>query len=146
MQSDTLTIAHRRSTILMQQALVTAGLSGAMSVGFGAFAAHGLAQLGNPPIVEWVRTGASYQLWHGVALLGLAGFAGRIGAGWMQALIIFFFVGSLLFAGSLYAMAFLQWPWLGIMTPIGGLMMILGWLLLIVIGWRYVSVGQWDAS
>jgi uncharacterized membrane protein YgdD (TMEM256/DUF423 family) len=120
----------------IRHCLVAAGISGAMGISFGAFAAHGLQRLGNPLIVEWVKTGASYQLWHAAALLGLIGLAGRLEARWMQAVMLCFFFGALLFAGSLYAMALLQWTWLGIITPIGGIIMILGWILLIVLGWR----------
>ena len=132
----------QKDFLLSRQArrcLMAAGISGVLGIGFGAFAAHGLARLGNPLIVEWVKTGASYQLWHAAALLGLVGVAGRIASRWISAIGICFFVGSLLFAGSLYAMALLQWTWLGIITPIGGVIMILGWVLLIVAGGRMMG-------
>jgi uncharacterized membrane protein YgdD (TMEM256/DUF423 family) len=124
---------------MIRQCLIAAGISGLMGISFGAFAAHGLVRLGNPLIVEWVKTGASYQLWHAAALLGIISVAGRFNAAWLRAVILCFFVGSLLFAGSLYAMALLQWTWLGIITPIGGLIMILGWVLLIILGCRTVK-------
>jgi uncharacterized membrane protein YgdD (TMEM256/DUF423 family) len=128
--------SNRSPDRIVSHCLVAGGISGLMGISFGAFAAHGLTRLGNPLIVEWVKTGASYQLWHAAALLGLVSLAGRVDLRWLQAVIICFFVGSLLFAGSLYAMALLQWTWLGIITPIGGLVMIFGWVLLIILGWR----------
>src|ERR1700761_4359488 len=86
---------------MIRHCLVAAGISGAMGISFGAFAAHGLQRLGNPLIVEWVKTGASYQLWHAVALLGLVSLAGCLEARWMLAVMLCFFIGALLFAGSL---------------------------------------------
>jgi len=116
--------------------IMAAGVSGLLAVAFGAFAAHGLQKLGNPLLVEWVKTGASYQLWHAAALLGLIAVSGRIGIGLTRAVFTCFFLGSLIFAMSLYALALLQWMWLGAVTPIGGVLMIIGWGLLIYGGWR----------
>lgn len=116
--------------------LVAAGMNGMMGVGFGAFAAHGLKSLGDPQIVDWVKTGASYQLWHAAALLGIVSLADRLTPRRANLLIICFFGGPLIFAGSLYALAFLQWRWLGAITPIGGVLMIVGWIVVAVIGWR----------
>jgi len=117
--------------------IVAAGISGAMGVGFGAFAAHGLASLGEPTIVDWVKTGASYQLWHAAALLGLACLAGRLSTSILRAVAICFFLGGLLFGGSLYILALLQWSWVVFVTPVGGILMLIGWALLIVGGWRH---------
>jgi uncharacterized membrane protein YgdD (TMEM256/DUF423 family) len=125
--------------------LAAAAVSGVLGVGFGAFAAHGLSQLGNPQIVDWVKTGASYQLWHAAAILGLVGASGLLPRRWSMRLIHCFFGGSLIFAGSLYALALLQWRWLGAITPIGGVLMILGWVLLGVIGWRQAGQSGEDA-
>lgn len=130
----------------VQRCLMAAGISGALGIGFGAFAAHGLTRLGNPQIVDWVKTGASYQLWHAVALLGLVGIVGRMAPCWLCAIACCFFVGSLLFAGSLYVMAFTQWTWLGVITPVGGVIMILGWVLLIVLGSRLIDPAGKGAS
>jgi uncharacterized membrane protein YgdD (TMEM256/DUF423 family) len=55
-------------------------------------------------------------------------------AGWC------FLAGTLLFSGSLYGLALLGWKWLGPITPIGGLLLLCGWLLLIVHGLRGVRV------
>lgn len=116
--------------------LIAAGLNGAMGVGFGAFAAHGLASQGDPAIVEWVKTGASYQLWHAAALLGLAGLSPRLTSILPRIIAGCFFFGALLFGGSLYVLALLHWHWVVFVTPIGGMLMIIGWALLIILGWR----------
>lgn len=97
--------------------LALAALSGAVAVGAGAFGAHGASG----DAVEWLKTGGQYQLLHAVAAL-VAAQAGARGPGWL------FITGAAIFAGSLYLMA-LGFPrWLGAVTPIGGAMMIIGWL------------------
>jgi uncharacterized membrane protein YgdD (TMEM256/DUF423 family) len=102
------------------KALVTlAALSGAVAVGAGAFGAHGVT--GKP--AEWLRTGAEYQLIHAVAVL----VALQLGGRWAAVALL---GGSALFAATLYAMALGAPRWLGAVTPLGGLGMILGWLLL----------------
>jgi uncharacterized membrane protein YgdD (TMEM256/DUF423 family) len=122
---------------LVAFSIAAAGISGVMGVGFGAFAAHGLASLGDPVIVDWVKTGASYQLWHAAALLGLSCLTGRLNAGLLRAVAGCFFLGALLFGGSLYVLALLHWSWVVFVTPIGGMLMLIGWALLIVGGWRH---------
>ena len=97
-----------------------AGLSGAIAVAAGAFAAHGASGAA----ARWLHTGAQYQLIHAVATLAALNLArGRLAA-------LFFLVGAAVFAGTLYAMAFGAPHWLGAVTPIGGMALILGWILL----------------
>ncbi len=103
-----------------------AALSGAMAVAAGAFGAHGASG----KAAEWLRTGALYQMVHAVAALAvLAMPRGRIAA-WL------FVAGGGLFAGTLYAMALGAPRCLGAVTPIGGLGLIAGWLVLAFAGGR----------
>jgi uncharacterized membrane protein YgdD (TMEM256/DUF423 family) len=98
-----------------------AAVCAALAISAGAFGAHGATG----DAVEWLKTGAQYQLVHAIAVLWIADSFPRI-ASWMLA-------GAGVFAGSLYLMA-LGFPhWLGAVTPVGGLIMILSWLIL---GWR----------
>lgn len=106
--------------------LVLIGLSGALAVAAGAFAAHGASE----QAAEWLRTGALYQLIHTVAALAVVE---RLGAKPPAAL---FLAGGAIFALTLYAMAFGAPRWLGAVTPIGGTLMILGWLWLAWIALR----------
>lgn len=99
-----------------------AALSGAIAVMAGAFGAHGVT--GKP--AEWLRTGGEYELIHAVAALVAVQLGNRIAA----ALLL---CGSVLFAVTLYAMALGAPLWLGAVTPLGGLGMIVGWL---VLAWR----------
>jgi uncharacterized membrane protein YgdD (TMEM256/DUF423 family) len=99
-------------------------------VAAGAFAAHGLADV---QARDWAKTGSTYEAVHALAALACATLGGRSAraARWAAA---FFLGGSILFSGSLYAMAFGGPHWLGIVTPIGGVGFILGWGLLTVAG------------
>lgn len=96
---------------------VLAALSGALAVAAGAFGAHGATG----QAAEWLRTGGQYQLIHAVATL-VAVQLGARGPAWC------FVAGSALFAGTLYLMALGCPRWLGAVTPIGGAVLIAGWL------------------
>ena len=101
----------------------------------GAFAAHGLKATLDPEMLAIWETGARYQLIHALALLGLASLGTRSGrAGRLAGLA--FCCGILIFSGSLYVLALSGLRWLGAITPLGGLLLILGWLLLALEGWR----------
>jgi uncharacterized membrane protein YgdD (TMEM256/DUF423 family) len=93
-----------------------AALSAAMAIGAAAFGAH--AAQGDA--VGWLQTGGQYQLIHAVAVFVVARQYPR------PALLLL--LGSLVFAATLYLMALGLPRWLGAVTPIGGLMMIGGWL------------------
>ncbi|WP_416221850.1 DUF423 domain-containing protein [Sphingomonas sp. S1-29] len=108
----------------MNMIVVLAGLSGAMAVAAGAFGAHGA----QAQAAEWLRTGGMYQLVHAVAAVAVLQLGARVPA-WL------FLAGGLVFAGTLYAMALGAPRWLGAVTPIGGTLLIVGWLWL---GWHGV--------
>lgn len=96
-------------------------LSGAVAVIAGAYGAHGASG----KAAEWLTTGAHYQMIHAVAGL-VALHKGRGPAALML-------LGALTFAGTLYAMAFGGPHWLGAVTPLGGLALILGWMWLAIV-------------
>jgi uncharacterized membrane protein YgdD (TMEM256/DUF423 family) len=96
-------------------ALALAGILGATGVAMGAFGAHALrATLEAAGTRSAWETGVSFQLVHAVALLGFAG--------WLRA-------GTVVFSGSLYALALGGPRWLGPVTPLGGTALIAGWVL-----------------
>ncbi|QOR40548.1 DUF423 domain-containing protein [Billgrantia diversa] len=113
-----------------------AALSGALAVMAGAFAAHALQGLLPERMLAAFETGVRYQAWHTLAMLGvLAWRAARPFRG--QHLVLgFWTAGIVLFSGSLYAMALLGVRALGMVTPLGGVMMIAGWLALAVCALR----------
>ncbi|HEX7656883.1 MAG TPA: DUF423 domain-containing protein [Sphingomonas sp.] len=109
----------------MNWIVALAGLSGAIAVAAGAFGAHGASG----DAAEWLKTGGHYQLIHAVAAL-VAATLGARGPAWL------FLAGGAIFAGTLYLMALGLPRWLGAVTPIGGAMLIAGWLWLAWTGFR----------
>lgn len=102
------------------------GVSGCLAVGLGAFGAHALKDLlADGGMTSTWDTAARYHLVHSVAmLLPISAPEGR----WKPSLL--FFLGILAFSGSLYVMALTGMKMLGMVTPLGGLFFIAGWLML----------------
>lgn len=111
--------------------LTAAALSAALAVIAGAFGAHGLAGQGDTRGAELFKTASQYQFGHAVAILALLA---RSNQPITSACLLL--AGSLVFAGSLYALGLGAPTLIGIITPIGGLVLILGWLLA---AWRFWS-------
>lgn len=108
-----------------------AALSGFFAVGLGAFAAHGLKARLTPEMLAVFQTGVQYQMYHALALLGVAALIRFYGSNiWLQSGGILFIIGTLLFSGSLYGLAFGGPRLLGPVTPLGGICFLLGWLAL----------------
>jgi uncharacterized membrane protein YgdD (TMEM256/DUF423 family) len=116
--------------------LAAAGLNGAMGVALGAWAAHGLEGKLSAAALEWIRTGAFYQLWHAAALLGLAALAARHSSRLIAVAGIGFGLGAFLFGSSLYLYAWTGQGWLATITPVGGALMIAGWLATLAAAFR----------
>lgn len=115
----------------MAQFLLVAGaLAAAIGVAAGAFGAHSLASSVSPDRLATFKTGVEYQMYHALALLlvGWIRFTWNIPAlSWAGGL---FLAGIFLFSGSLFLLVLTDTPWLGAVTPLGGVAFILGWLLL----------------
>ncbi|XZF15350.1 DUF423 domain-containing protein [Chitinophagaceae bacterium MMS25-I14] len=120
---------------MYKRALVSGSFLLALAVIFGAFAAHALKQILPADQLQVFETGVRYHFYHGFALL----FSGIIYSAFPDKNIIraasCFLVGIILFSGSLYTMALLSAKGIslgpiGIVTPIGGVFFIAGWLLL----------------
>lgn len=110
--------------------LIIAALSGAISVGAGAFGAHALRARLEPRLLEVFQTGAQYQMYHALALVGVAWVASRWPGALSSASGWLFVAGTVLFSGSLYAMALTGVRALGAITPLGGVCFIAGWVTL----------------
>jgi uncharacterized membrane protein YgdD (TMEM256/DUF423 family) len=120
--------------------LMAAGSLGFTGVGLGAFGAHGLhaTLMAHGTVAIW-QTAVSYHLVHSVALLALVGWRADADAQVPRlaaATAWCWFAGVILFSGSLYALALGAPPAVGPITPVGGLLFLAGWLLVIVTGWR----------
>ncbi len=106
--------------------MTLAALSGFLAVAMGAFAAHGIK---DPKAAEWIKTGATYEFMHAMATFACATFM-QVGAKRARMAPAFFLSGSVLFSGSLYAMALGAPRWMGAVTPFGGMLFLTGWLVL----------------
>lgn len=106
-------------------ALSIAAILGFLGVALGAFGAHGLKDLltANGTTAIWL-TAVQYHLIHAVAGLWAADRRPRLT--WIWA------AGVVIFSGSLYLLALTNIRWLGAITPIGGVLFLVGWALLIV--------------
>lgn len=110
---------------------ILAALSGFIAVACGAFGAHGLRAVLSPAMLDTWQTAVSYQFHHSLALLALALLPAARGAlfrwaGWL------FVAGIGIFSGSLYALVLLDARWLGMITPVGGVLLMIGWATLLV--------------
>jgi uncharacterized membrane protein YgdD (TMEM256/DUF423 family) len=116
-------------------ALLAAGLLGLTGVALGALGAHALAvPLAERGMAHAWDTGARYHIMHAVALFGAAGWL-RVAAGAAARRIGWaarcWTVGVVLFSGSLYALALGAPRWVGPITPLGGVALLVGWLFVI---------------
>jgi uncharacterized membrane protein YgdD (TMEM256/DUF423 family) len=116
--------------------LSIAALLGALSVVLGAFAAHKLKEIVSPDAVAVFETGVRYQFYHVFALLMVALLSEKFSNKWMIWAGNCFITGIILFSGSLYLLTALKaaeslhLKFVGIITPVGGLFFIAGWLFL----------------
>ncbi|MEO0339242.1 MAG: DUF423 domain-containing protein [Bacteroidota bacterium] len=118
--------------MMRKQFLRLAALSGFTAVILGAFGAHALENYISTDSIDSFNTGVRYQFIHTImlAIIGVLGHFGRKSylwyAGWL------FFVGIILFSGSIYLLSVKEiidfGAWLGIVTPIGGTLFLAGWV------------------
>ena len=111
-------------------------LSAFIGVALGAFAAHGLKSRLDPAMLATFETGVRYHMYHALALLAVGWVCTRWpgtaanASGWL------FVAGTVLFSGSLYALALSGTRWLGAITPLGGVAFLGGWLCLAWTAWK----------
>lgn len=124
--------------------LSAAALLAGLAVAAGAFGAHGLKKLVEPQYVDTFKTGAQYQFYHALAIGLVALISQFVDNVWIKRTITAFLIGIVLFSGSLYVLVLLKAmnpdspTWFGMITPLGGVAFLVGWLFL-VIGVRYKS-------
>jgi uncharacterized membrane protein YgdD (TMEM256/DUF423 family) len=103
-----------------------AALFGLLGVALGAFGAHALKDRMSADGHEWWKTATLYHLVHAAAMLATGRADGRASSStWL------FAAGVALFSGSLYAMALTDVRWLGAVTPVGGVALLVGWALML---------------
>jgi len=102
-----------------------------LAVAFGAFGAHALANKLSTGDLEIYHTAVRYQMYHGLALLAVAILSQQVQSNLLNYAGWAFTIGTVIFSGSLYLLVLTNTRWLGAITPIGGVAMIIGWGLLV---------------
>ena len=111
---------------------VIAGLLGLLGVAAGAFGAHGLRERVDERLLAIWETASNYQLVHAVALLVIAVASSRIRHRALPVAAFAFIGGVCIFSGTLYLRVLTGERWLGAITPIGGVGLLIGWAALCI--------------
>ncbi len=109
--------------------LIIAAVSGMLVVALGAFAAHALRSQLSERFYDIWQTAVQYQMFHTLALLAVGVLLERQNRLGLRLAAWLFIGGMLLFCGSLYSLALTGLTTLGMITPVGGLLFLAGWLM-----------------
>lgn len=117
--------------------ITLAALSGMLAVAFGAFGAHALKGRLDDYALGVFHTAVQYHFYHSFALLAV----GLLAVSQPQTVLLktsgwMFFLGIVIFSGSLYLLSISGIRWLGAVTPLGGLAFLAGWACLAATGWK----------
>lgn len=126
---------------MTKQLLITGSILAGLSVVLGAFAAHWLKENIGINELNNFHTAVNYQMYHALALLMMAALPQKFHIRLFRLAFYAFLTGVILFSGSLYLLSTREitgfyWPWIGPVTPVGGLLLISGWALLVVTALR----------
>ncbi len=113
--------------------LIFASISMAMSIALGAFGAHILKGMVTASRLQTFHTGVTYQVYHSLGLLFIAVLMSQIDKRFLQPVAIMMMVGIMLFSGSLYLLVLMDKSSVGMVTPIGGLTLIISWMWLAIV-------------
>lgn len=120
--------------INLKKEIYILSITGALAVGLGAFGSHGLKSILTETQLHTYQTGISYHFYHVLAMMGVLIWWNVTGNNALKISFYLFFSGIIMFSGSLYLLSTADATDLGInqilgpVTPIGGLLFILGWL------------------
>lgn len=108
--------------------IIISGICGFTGVALGAFGAHGLRNILTPDMLEIYKTGVTYHLLHSIAILAIA----LSGKTKFLNSALFFLIGIILFSFSLYLYAVTGTMIFAMITPVGGISFLIGWMFLII--------------
>ncbi|MDP2336641.1 MAG: DUF423 domain-containing protein [Bacteroidota bacterium] len=113
-----------------QTILISGAVFMALAVILGAFGAHALKTRLSPEMMQVYHTAVEYQFYHalGLLLIGLIGF--QMESKWLKRSGILIGMGIILFSGSLYVLSLTGIKAIGVITPVGGLSFVAGWIFL----------------
>ncbi|HLW30680.1 MAG TPA: DUF423 domain-containing protein [Aequorivita sp.] len=119
-------------TVFDKNIVVTAAFLTAVTIAIGAFGAHGLKDLVEPQSINTFETGVRYQMYHCIGLL-ILGLMVSIPLKTKRTIFWLFIVGMIFFSGSIYLLSLnailpFNAARIGFITPIGGLLFIVGWV------------------
>jgi uncharacterized membrane protein YgdD (TMEM256/DUF423 family) len=118
---------------MLKLTLIFSAMSGMTAVGLGAFGAHALkAKLEASGLLNTYHTAVQYQFYHTLGLLAIGLLMTKYSNQWLNYSSYAMMVGITIFSGSLYVLSMTGSKWLGAITPIGGLALILGWVCLLM--------------
>lgn len=111
----------------MKLSLIIGAVLGLTAVILGAFGAHGLKHVVDAGALNTFEIAVRYQMYHALAILLIGALSHVASVTWLKRAAIGFIAGVVLFSGSLYLLIFTGQKWLGPITPLGGLCLMLGW-------------------
>ena len=113
--------------------LLLGSINAMLAVMFGAFGAHALKARLDESLLKIYQTGNEYHFYHALGLIMVGIIAVNLPANiWLKMSGWTMFAGIILFSGSLYILSILNMSWLGMITPLGGVLFILAWAALCV--------------
>ncbi|WP_422359593.1 DUF423 domain-containing protein [Reichenbachiella sp.] len=116
-----------------KKSILIGAILGMLSVVIGAFGAHGLKDtLVSNGRLDVFETAVKYQMYHALALLFTGILADKLKGSWVPRVVICFLTGVIIFSGSLYLLSITNIGFLGAITPIGGILLIAGWVFVIL--------------
>lgn len=116
----------------MRMYLLTGALIALLGVVLGAFGAHGLKNILDASALTTFEVAVRYQMYHALAIILLGGLAAHARLVWCRRAAMMFITGIILFSGSIYLLVLTGQKWLGPVTPLGGLCLMIGWACLII--------------
>jgi len=122
--------------VMDKKLLITSTVLGLLAVVLGAFAAHGLEDRIEASAIASFQTGVRYQMYHALLLLGISALP-MISKKVKQITFLTILLGVILFSGSIYCLSInaltdFDFSVIGFITPIGGLLLIISWLILLI--------------
>ena len=117
---------------MQKMILLVAAINGLLATVFGAFGTHVLKPKLSSSLFSVFQTGVEYQFYNSLTLLLLGVMLFHVHNRWLVRSAWAFILGIALFSGSLYLLSLLGIKWIGVITPLGGLSLILGWLFMML--------------
>ena len=128
---------HKPLTRALSKWAAVFAVQAGISVAAGAFGAHALNDILDTNALGWWHTGSQYLMYHALAGLIVVALSSYLPS--CKSILALFFIGNILFSGSLYAMALTGYTLLGAVTPIGGLCYLVAWSCLAWRLWRLTT-------